>query len=789
MKILAHINSNQEEQSLHEHSVNTFTAIETYAAARGLTNCMKLTAFLHDCGKASQGFQEYIRKAALENIFLPKVNHSSAGAQILLEVCQQYTTSDDTLVKLMLVQTIVSHHGLSDFFNVSGENMLHKRCYPEKELDMKHIKSYVDKVTDSQELSTLFIAAQQELFKYVTDIVQQNTTKDYIDIFFHLGALQRLMLSLLIHGDREDTRNFMEHTRTTSYQEDSIWKAASENLESHIVEITKKSTKNKINELRTDISNQCKEFGCQPSGIYRLSCPTGSGKTLASLRYALQHAQIYHKKHIIYVAPYKTILEQNAEVMKQFFLEDIVLEHHSNIIPSEYTDYDYYSSSWNKPVILTTAVRFFDTLFKDRTTDVRRFHQLADSIVILDEAQKIPVKTVSMFNEMMNFLACHCNTTIVLCTATQPLLEKTTYPIRLASNSEIVQQTEELYEQFKRVHIEDVCRSDGYTMTDVSDFIFQKQKPGNSLLAIVNTKAEALDLYHACKLHHELHDMYLYHLSTGMCPEHRQDKLKEMEEHVIKKDTVLCIATNLIEAGVDIDCDIVIRSLCGLDSILQAAGRCNRNGNNDDLGIVYLINSSEEHIDKLTDVKKGQNETSILLAQLHKSKEGSNVDELLSLSYIEQYYESYFFSRRHDMGYSTVVDGKKVTLFDLLTQRGHPTKNSEALFHPYLGQALKSAGHKFEMIDSDSIGILVPYGGGSELIAKLQSSISNAEKYALLDQAQRFMVNVYENKYKEMMKEDMLVQLEFNGMLVLKEGFYKEDTGLEIKKELEDMFV
>lgn len=789
MKYLAHINKELQEQSLQEHCVNTYEVIKEVASERKLTHCLKLTAFLHDCGKASEAFQEYLMKAVQENIFLPKVNHSSAGAQILLEACKQYNHSDDMLVKLMLSQTIVSHHGLNDFFDLNGNNKLKQRCYPEKVLDMKHIKNYVDKEINFRDISKLYVAAREEIFQYVASFIKSNRTNDYKDILFNLGALQRMLISLLVHGDREDTRNFIEHTETIRYKEDDLWKEASEKLECYLSDITLNAVLNELNALRTSISNQCKEFGSHPPGIYRLSCPTGSGKTLASLRYALQHVQKYHKKHIIYVAPYKTILEQNAEVMKQFFPEDIVLEHHSNIIPSEYADYDYFSSSWNKPVILTTAVRLFDVLFKDRTTDVRRFHQLADSILILDEVQKTPINTVFMFNEMMNFLAYSCNTTIILCTATQPLLEKTRYPIQLSSDPEIVCQTEELQNQFKRVHIKDASRKDGYTMSDLADFIFQKINPGNSLLTIVNTKAEALNLYHACLEHQEMNNMYIYHLSTAMCPKHRRDILKEVKEHINHKDTVLCIATNLIEAGIDIDCDVVIRSLCGLDSILQAAGRCNRNGKKKNLGSVYLINSSEEHIEKLTDVKKGQDETNILLAQLHKTKEGANVDELLTLSYINQYYESYFFNRKYDMGYSTKIGGQKESLFDLLSRFASNSKPSDNLFHPYLGHALKSAGHAFEMIDSDCVGILVPYEYGSDLIILLQSSISNAEKYALLDQTQRYMVNVYENKLKELEKEDMLSQLDFNGMLYLKDGFYKKDTGLEIKKELEDMFV
>lgn len=789
MKFLAHINEKEELQSLAEHCINTFTEIEKVASDRGLYHCMKLAAFLHDIGKASQAFQDYLIKAALEHIITSKVNHSSAGANVLLSTLQDYHSFFDILCKLMLSQTIVSHHGLNDFIDVSGNNVLYKRCYPEKELDYENINSFTNEFICKEELIELYKKAQTELTNYISKFNSQIKTTDCKDYLFNIGALQRLMISLLMHGDREDTRNFMDGTKTIQYQLNMIWNTALDKLESYINELSVNSPASEINELRSNISNQCKDFAEHPTGIYRLSCPTGSGKTLASLRYALHHAKRYKKKHIIYVAPYKTILEQNADVLKQFFSEEYVLEHHSNIIPSEYTDYDYYSTSWNKPVILTTAVRLFDALFKDRTTDVRRFHQLADSILIFDEVQKIPVKTVFMFNQMMNFLANNCNTTIVLCTATQPLLEEVDYPIQLSADPEIIQQTNELHNGFIRVHIVDACTQNGYTMLDLSDFIFQKLTSGKSMLVIVNTKSEALDLYHACIAHHELDPLFIYHLSTNMCPEHRNDKLIELKQHVLDQDTVLCIATNLIEAGVDLDCDIVIRSLCGLDSILQAAGRCNRNGRNKNLGTVYLVNSNEEHIDKLVDVKKGQEETKNLLSILHQKNEGSTVDELLSLSYINQYYDSYFFNRRHDMGYLTKIDDKNVSLFNLLSQQVKDTRKTNEQYHPYLGHSLKSAGHKFEMIDTDSIGILVPYGKGSELILQLQSSISNAEKYALLDQTQRFMINVYENKLKELMNENMVLQLEFNGMFILKEGYYKEDTGLETIKELEDLFI
>lgn len=782
METLAHINIEGNTQSLKNHCESTFAQIQHAAAARGLSHCMELIAFLHDIGKASDEFQEYLQKAATGIHNSNKIPHSFAGGQVVVELFDKYAIHIESLAVFMLAQTIVSHHGLTDFISPEGDNKLYQRCFPKHHPEMKNMHAYLSHTYNEEELVQLCKLASEEIHSYSARFITQKNLKYFT---FNIGALQRLMISLLMHGDREDTRNFMEKTQTIEYHEDYVWKDASSKLEEHLQNLHANAEKTKINQLRAFVSEQCASFGIQPTGIYRLSCPTGSGKTLASLRYALKHAAIYHKKHIIYVAPFKTILEQNADVLRQFFSEDMVLEHHSNISPSDFSDYSYFTTSWNKPVIMTTAVRLYDTLFKSRSSDVRRFHQLADSILIFDEAQKIPVDIVYMFNEMMNFLTDYCNTTIILCTATQPLLEKVAYPIHLSKPTEIVQMPVNYQEDFQRVHLVNACKRGGFSMQDLADFIYQKTKTAKNILIIVNTKAEALDLYHLCKQRNESENVEVFHLSTNMCPAHRNDVLKEVTASFETDKTSICIATNLIEAGVDLSADIVIRSLCGLDSILQAAGRCNRHGSNEHMGIVYLINSNEEHIQKLKDVRKGQEVTKILLEQLRKQKNDTCVDELLTESYIQRYYEQYFFDRRNDMDCKTDIG----SLFELLS-RSHVTAFDHANFtHFLLCHAMKSAGDVFDTMDSNTIGILVPYGYGKELISLFQSQMSNAEKYKLLDKAQRYMVNVYENKYQDLIKEDMIEELEFNNLLVLREGFYKDDTGLEMQKELDDLFV
>lgn len=785
---IAHINTQQEEQSLIDHSRNTFKEVKVHAESLHLKNCLELISLLHDCGKASNDFQNYIKKAASGEKISNKVNHSSAGAQILFDICKNQNDKLDTTFKMMLAQCIVSHHGLCDFIDAENNNKFEKRCYPKNELQLKSVWSYFDQHHSREDILELYSNAKIELLSYFQQFFKfdKKSEIEKIECNFHIGALQRLLLSLLIHGDREDTRAFMDNiTNEDTIHVMKIWDTSIINLETYISLLQDASAKTKINDLRKYISETCKTASNKTPGIYRLSCPTGSGKTLASLRFALNHAKSYKKKHIIYVAPYKTILEQNADVLKKFFKQDEILEHHSNIV-SENESYDYYCSNWSKPVIMTTAVRFFDTLFCDKTTDIRRFHQLANSVIIFDEVQSIPVKMIHMFNCMMNFLSKYCQATLVLCTATQPLIEKVKHPIQLALDPDIIHNVEKLTTDFKRVHIENACRNGGYSMEDLSEFIFQKITPENSILVIVNTKQDAIDLYHACQ-QQEHEGILLYHLSTKMCPEHRSCVFKRIKENLGKKP-LLCISTNLIEAGIDLSFDIVVRSLCGLSSILQSAGRCNRHGNNNTLGSMYLVNSNTEYIDKLPDVKKGKENMQSILSSQHLNKEGANVDELLSLKQINEYYQMYFFNRRDEMSYEKNIIGKP--LFELIARRADkeiPVPSN--LYSIYLGHALKTAGKTFQSIDSNTVGIIVPYRRGAELIQLLNGSISNTEKYKLLDEAQRYTINVYDNKFKHLSDNGVLKQIDFNGLYVLKDGYYKDDIGLDIHKELDEMFI
>lgn len=776
---LAHMNRLGQKQTLKEHSTNTYRVIEESASKLNLSCCMTLIAILHDCGKVSDDFQRYLERAVAGEQHLSKVNHSSAGAQVLFTLFKDHKSQLDNFVQILMAEAIISHHGLCDYIDTTGINTLHKRCYPSVEIPLDKVMEYLKCNYDLEWIEELYSKAKEEIGAYLTMFQKDKNCSDDRETSFYYGALQRLLLSMLIHGDREDTRAFMDDIPLyLDNNATSDWDTAIEKLEDYITSLNKTTEKNKINALRSQISEECLEASDRLCGVYRLSCPTGSGKTLASLRFALHHAKKQKKKRILYVAPYKTILEQNADVLKQFFAADEVLEHHSDMIPKDRDEYNYYCSNWQKPVIMTTAVRFFDTLFSDRTTDIRRFHQLADSVIIFDEVQSIPVRTIYMFNVMMNFLAKYCGTTLVLCTATQPLLEKVKYPIRLSENPDIVHNISKLSSEFKRVKLIDCCRTEGYSMSELPDFIFQNIKEKTSILTIVNTKSDALKLYKACQEHNEIEDIDIYHLSTNMCPEHRNVILKEAKD-LLGKKTIICISTSLIEAGVDVSFDIVIRALSGLSSILQAAGRCNRHGG-ERLGTVYLVNSNSEYVDKLRDTKKGQDVIKQQLALLHRKSIGDTVDELLEVESINRYYRQYFFDRRNEMEYTTEVGGFHVRLFDLMSKKAvkEPVPNEH--YSVYLGHALKTAGCKFKFIESNTIGVLVPYGRGEELITMLSSDMDNRDKYKILDEVQRYTINIYENKYKEFIKKGVIRQLEFNGMLILEDGYYEEDVGVSV---------
>ena len=327
------------------------------------------------------------------------------------------------------------------------------------------------------------------------------------------------------------------------------------------------------------------------------------------------------------------------------------------------------SENWDAPVVLTTNVQVLEALFGSGTQSARRMHQLANAVIVFDEVQTLPVKCVQLFNMAVNFLVNNCGSTVVLCTATQPLLDKIEPKSRalpITAEQQMIPNTRQLFDDLKRVEVKDKTKVGGWRNDEIKELAGQKVVESGSVLVIVNTKTSAREIYMQCK---QIPNGETYHLSTFMCPAHRMAMLNQIKACLHNKKPGICISTQLIEAGVDISFGSVIRFLAGLDSIAQAAGRCNRHRERLTPGEVLIINPAKENINRLEDIRIGKEKTERLLGEFkdNPARLGNNI---ISPEAMEQYYQYYFYQRAKEMNYPVTADspvGREDNLFNLLS--------------------------------------------------------------------------------------------------------------------------
>ena len=390
-----------------------------------------------------------------------------------------------------------------------------------------------------------------------------------------------------------------------------------------------------IDNARQKISETCGAFAEKASGIYRLNVPTGGGKTLSSLRYALAHAKQFGKKRLIFTSPLLSILEQNAKEIRKFVGDDrLILEHHSNVVQTDTSqdaldECELLVQSWNAPIILTTLVQLLNTLFDGKTTSIRRFQALCDSVIVIDEVQTVPTKLLSLFNLAIQFLSEQCRATVVLCSATQPCVERAEHPLRRAPE-EIVPYDEALWATFRRTELQ---LAGGRRLDELPEMICTLMETTDSLLAVCNKKSEAAYLLE----HTRSAEYRSFHLSAAMCMQHRRDVLDEVQAALGRKEKVLCIATQVMEAGVDISFGAVLRLAAGMDSIMQAAGRCNRDRESETPRPVYVVNCTDENLGMLRDIRRGKDATLALTEAFSASSERFD-GSLFSAAAIRYYY-------------------------------------------------------------------------------------------------------------------------------------------------------
>lgn len=779
-------------QSLKEHLLNTKNDCEVLGQELELSHLTGLAGLLHDMGKLLDEAQEYLIASVKDEKHAPKgsVDHSSIGALFLRnyinEILPKEQNEEYTMLLIMgdvVENAIFSHHnyfGLKDYLNSDLKSPYIERIKRSKKRFVQTGKlqlateMFYENICSKDDFDDYFKIAVNEYRTFFKKIKNAALNKKDQNSFFSETQyfVSEFIYSCLIDADRTDAACFEEDKKVNYKYNEKLFHQYYLKLLAKLKEMNLSDT-SLLNKRRAQISEFCDQAAERQDGIYTLSAATGAGKTLSSLRYALKHAYLYHHKHIIYVLPYITIIEQNADVMRKDLNGNEndstnILEFHSNVsenLKQKNTEdtslLDLGEDSWDSPIIVTTMVQFLDTIFAAGTKNRRRFHNLCNSVIIFDEIQKLPIKCFYMFNKACNFLQQFGKSDLLLCTATQPALDEVKSKLNLTKDHEIIPNLLKHEQEFKRVTFVDKTRKANgqdniLTTKDAAKLIFEQSKINKTILGIFNTvKSTATVFKEIQKLQQDDHQVPTYYLSTQMCPAERKDKIDKILKLAKARKPVICISTPLIEAGVDISFECVFRSLAGLDSIVQAAGRCNRN-NELDMGKVFLLNidKNEEKIDidSLKEVYEGKRQVIELLS------ENINVNDFLNANIIEKYYQNFFSlpEIKGDMNYP--VKGCDIKLIDYISgiEQANEIVEVVKMLPPitqYSGS--ETIAHHFQVIeDKQTVTVLAPYQEGDDLIKKLNSQIDDKSTiFGLLKQAQPYIVNLYQNQFNHLLTD------------------------------------
>ena len=812
---IAHVRkADGQPQFLQTHLTETAEIAKLLAAKLALDHAGELLGLMHDFGKYSRKFQKYIHDET--GLFNPdlddeestpngsKVDHSTAGTQWVYRELRKFGAEQGIgeLFGQMLGLCIASHHGegLIDCLDGEGNPKWIERFNKTDELT--HLAECEQNANEAVQQKAKELADEnliRSLLNAVKPILSNQTINNKIKEFY-LGCLTRFLFSCLIDADRINSSDFEREAQkeVRRLTEKPDWQTAIDQLEAKLAGFENRYP---IDEIRRKISDNCLKRAVDFQGIYTLTVPTGGGKTLASLRYALHHSQKHNLDRIIYIIPYTSIIDQNAQAVREILGEDWVLEHHSNLEPEKQSWQDkLLSENWDKPIVFTTMVQFLDAWFGGGTRGARHIHPMTNSVLIFDEIQTLPVKCVHLFCNVLNWLTAFGKSTAVLCTATQPLLGESglqNFPedkresivvrglLRLPENAEIMgkhQDLDKLFADLSRVEIRFNEKAGGWNVEEAGTFLLEQFQTTPSCLFIVNTKKWAQELYQYCQ-RQNVPPETLFHLSTNQCAAHRKAIFDTIKARLENKQPVICISTQLIEAGVDISMACVIRALGGLDSIAQAAGRCNRHGEKEGKGQVWVLNLQEQDFTLiLPDIQAGKTHSE----RVFRDFAGQDI---LQPAAMERYFEYYFYQRSDEMAYS-IKNSATGSLLDWLSDNAlNPygeknNKRSKPL--PLLMQSFKSAGRAFQAIDAPTHAVIVPYGEGAELIAKLCGEWNPKEMYRTLQKAQRYSVNVFPKVWEQLQDENAIYEtIKGSGIYYLDECHYSNEFGLSLDKTSE----
>jgi len=790
---LAHLQDDGRHQLVQDHLLSVAQIARAHTGKIGADIAGATIGLLHDIGKYSATFQHYLQHIAVTedteqlNSLRGTVDHSTAGAQMIWRRLKPQGTREGVAGEILALCVASHHSGLIDCITPCGADNFSRR------MDKRGAESHYEEVcanadsSVSQQSESLLRDPQLAggISNIITRICQTDTNETLRR--FKIGLLTRFLFSCLIDADRTDTADSARPGSTLLRQHGRFvpWPLLVTRLERELGQL---STSSSMDPLRKRVSDECMAASARPKGIYTLTVPTGGGKTLASLRFALSHAVKWGMSRVIYVSPYTSIIDQNAAVVRRILepvgteFASVVLEHHSNLTPVTQTwKSKLLSENWDAPIVFTTAVQLLETLFGSGTRAVRRMHQMANAVLIFDEIQTLPIRCVHLFNNAVNFLVEQCGSSVVLCTATQPLLhrvDRSKGAIRLNNGSEIMPNVLDLFSTLRRHETYDRRKAGGWDHSEAAALAISEMERAGSCLVVVNTKRDARSIYRECKAAERAP---VFHLSTAMCPAHRLAILDTIRLRLRERAPTICVSTQLIEAGVDISFGSAIRALAGLDSIAQTAGRCNRHGEAE-IGHVHVINLVGKLPNALNDIRIAQEAAQRVMDE-NASANGNRTIDLADPQLIEQYFRYYFFDRRKDMSYRVGADKveRDDTLLNMLAENRLAVSSSKSPTRIYMHQAFMTAANAFQAIDANTIGLMVPYTSeGKDVISALCAVHEPEKQFELLRRAQRFTVNIVPRMVQKLQQKGALHEVqEGTGMLYLEEAYYSNEFGLD----------
>lgn len=797
MEYVAHFKFDNRKiliQSIKEHTENVQKLCTNSFNYLKVNSFMNMVAILHDVGKYSYDFQNYIKTAISETQkgtydnwikTVKKNDHGVYGAYYIYSKYGKCSGIEKIVADIMAVVICYHHGGLPDCISEYKIPMVERL---EKNCDVNQYTLVMKRFTSENEnrnLDKLFKDACKEFESVFDNLKQFDNEKTFI-----ISLIIKLFYSVIIDADRTDTCLFMTDEKKESVPllnkfEKYIAKIETKLKEFNEIKVTSELEK-AVKNTRNLISEDCLKASVKPVGIYTLTVPTGGGKTLSSLRFALNHARKHNLKRIIYILPYTTIIEQNAKVVRDVLdCNNELLEYHSNVIEeNKNEDNELLTQKWDYPIIFTTMVQYLNTFYAKSTQDIRRLHNLCDSIIIFDEIQKVPIKCISLFNSSVNFLNKFCNSTAILCSATQPQLFETKIPVIKQTDCEIVGNVFECFNNLKRMEVVDKRIAGGYSYEMISEFISDLTIANKSILVVTNTISTAENIYEKVKIQSDNFKIYL--LSTRLCSAHRKMIIEEIKEKLLKNEKIICVSTQLIEAGVDISFNTVIRCLCGLDSIAQATGRANRHGESD-IKNSYIINLKNENISKLLEIKLGATHCVEVLDEFRKKPETFN-NELLSTNAVKRYFNLYYSDTEIEKQMDYPLKSDSETIYEMLKLKKSRDSNyfeKENKQIPIsINYRFKTASKYFNVIDNNTKTIIVPFEEGKSIITTLIGNNSLKDKINLLEKSQQYSVNIYERIFNKLKEEKAFIPCNIDGLYLLEESFYDYVKGVVTDKNM-----